>query len=109
MGVQIRALLAWLAYATLAYTQFLRSPRDVRGRPGASRVTSFGHVQYSVDMGSNSPGAGLAVPEHWDVRRNSHSQNCGAKQGIETEDPCHVAHSKRVREADVEIPDALLQ
>jgi len=55
MGVQIRALLAWLAYATLAYTQFLRSPRDVRGRPGVSRVTSFGHVQYSVDMGSNSP------------------------------------------------------
>jgi malonate decarboxylase alpha subunit len=61
IGVQIRALLAWLAYATLAYTQFLRSPRDVRGRPGASRVTSFGHVQYSVDMGSNSPGAGLAA------------------------------------------------
>ena len=53
MGVQIRALLAWLAYATLAYTQFLRSPRDVRGRPGASRVTSFGHVQYSADMGRN--------------------------------------------------------
>jgi|GraSoi2013_100cm_1033763.scaffolds.fasta_scaffold652015_1 hypothetical protein len=52
MGVQIRALLAWLAYATLAYTQFLRSPRDVRGLPGASRVTSFGHVQYSVDIGT---------------------------------------------------------
>ncbi len=59
MGVQIRALLAWLAYATLAYTQFLRSPRDVRGLPGASRVTSFGHVQYSVDIGTAILSGGL--------------------------------------------------